>query len=211
MNNKQTMDYWTKIAKNNPKAVSVKVNSINDFTSIDANFILKFITKNTELLDLASGSGLIINKIQPFVKSITAVEKFNEFSKFIHRANNIEVINEDIVKYTPSTKFDLITMFGIVQYFSTDEIVKIYDKFYPYLKDNGKLIIKNQFGIKDDVLIAGYSEEIGTEYFSNYRMLSKEIQILEKTGFIKIDTFDIYPPKFNRWQNTHFYAIVCEK
>ncbi len=41
--------------------------------------------------------------------------------------------------------------------------------------------------------------------------IEKEIELLKNIGFKNIETFDIYPPEANRWNNTHFYAIVGEK
>ena len=102
-------------------------------------------------------------------------------------------------------------MFGISQYFNKKEITNIYKKYRNYLKNNGKIIIKNQFGIDQDVIISGYSENLKTDYFSEYRHLEKEMDILNNVGFKNIKVIDIYPSKYNRWKNTHFYAIVAEK
>ena len=163
------------------------------------------------ILDLASGSGLIVNKIFQHVKSITAVELFPEFSKFITNNKKIKIVNENISTYQTDKQYDLITMFGISQYFNKKEITNIYKKYRNYLKNNGKIIIKNQFGIDQDVIISGYSENLKTDYFSEYRHLKKETKILSKVGFKNIKVVDIYPPEHNRWKNTHFYAIVAKK
>jgi cyclopropane fatty-acyl-phospholipid synthase-like methyltransferase len=211
MKNKITLNYWEKKAKNNPNEKTVKVNAFNDYSELDASFILQFADINTDILDLASGTGLIINKISDKVHSIVAIEMFEEFSKFIQKKNNITIINQDIKMYQPSSIFDMVTMFGVSQYFSIDEIEKIYDMCFTCTKKNGKLIVKNQFGITEDVLVSGYSEELKEDYFSHYRHLDSEIKLLEKTGYKNVDVFDIYPPEANRWENTHFYAIVAEK
>ena len=73
------------------------------------------------------------------------------------------------------------------------------------------IIIKNQFGVEETVEVAGYSEENKTNYYSQYRTIAKETEILEKVGFSNIKTYDIYPKKANRWDNTHFYALVATK
>ncbi|MCP3931352.1 MAG: class I SAM-dependent methyltransferase, partial [Bacteroidetes bacterium] len=209
MKNKETMEYWVEVARNRPSSKSVKVSPENDFTDQDSQFILKHASSQSNILDLASGSGLIINKIKDKVGKVIAVEKFPEFSKFIDK--DIRVVNADILEYVTSELFEIITMFGIAQYFSEDEVRRLYSKYYSNLKAGGKFIIKNQFGVKEDVLISGFSKELQTNYFSHYRMITKEIQILMDTGFQTISINDIYPAEFNRWSNTHFYAIVCEK
>jgi cyclopropane fatty-acyl-phospholipid synthase-like methyltransferase len=211
MGNKQAIDYWCKKASNNPDEKTAKVQACNDYTHLDAAFILKYATKDSDILDLASGTGLILNKIYDKVRTIVAVELFETFSRFIKKSDNITVINEDINVYEPAAAFDLVTMFGVVQYFDYTEIEKIYRKYHTCLHTQGKLIIKNQFGVKEDVLVSGYSEELKEDYFSQYRYLGHEIELLTKTGYKNMEVIDIYPPECNRWDNTHFYAIVAGK
>jgi SAM-dependent methyltransferase len=211
MENKQAINFWRKKALSNPNEKTVKVHDFNDYTQLDAAFILEYATKDSDILDLASGTGLTLNKIYDKVRSIVAVERFEAFSQFIKNSDNVIVVNEDIKMYEPSSVFDLITMFGIVQFFDYDEIEKIYKKYFKYLKPHGKLIIKNQFGVKEDVLVSGYSEELKEDYFSQYRYIENETELLTKTGYKNIEVIDIYPPECNRWNNTHFYAIVAEK
>lgn len=211
MKNKNTLDFFQKMADDNPDEKSVKINKTNDFTDFDAKLILQYAKSNSKILDLASGTGLIINKIYKKVKKIIAIEAFPEFSKFITTSPKIDVINLDISHYTTKGKFDLITMFGIVQYFNEEEIKRIYLKYRANLKAKGKLIVKGQFGVHEDVLISGYSKELKTNYYSHYRQLAREIVILKQLGYKNIKSIDIYPPECNRWDNTHFYAIVAEK
>lgn len=210
MQNKNSLSFFQNMANNNPDEKSVKITKISDFSDRDAKFILKYADENTEMLDLASGSGLVINKLYKKVKHITAVEAFEQFSKFIEKAANIKVINQDISLFSTDKTFDLITMFGIVQYFNEVEIIKIYKKYYKNIKKGGKIIIKNQFGVKEDVTVAGFSEELKTNYYSQYRHIDKEVKILSDVGYKNVEIIDIYPPECNRWDNTHFYAIVAE-
>jgi cyclopropane fatty-acyl-phospholipid synthase-like methyltransferase len=211
MNNKRAKEYWGKMAANNPTPKTVKVTSCSDFTHLDADFIMKYADKNSEILDLASGSGLIINKIIDKVKKMVAVELYEGFSQYIQKADNIKVVHESIDRFETDEIYDLITMFGISQYFNCDEIKQIYKKYLNNLKETGKLIIKNQFGVKEDVDVSGYSEELKENYYSQYRHIDKEVKILETIGYKNIEIVDIYPPECNRWENTHFYAIVAEK
>ena len=98
-----------------------------------------------------------------------------------------------------------------MQYMDEKEATSIYDKYIKYLSKNGKMIIKNQFGVHEDVIVEGFSEELQDNYFSHYRHLKKEIELLQSVGFNKIEVVDIYPSKCNRWENTHFYALVAAK
>lgn len=209
MKNKKSLDFFSNLATVNDDPKAVKINKANDFTVIDSEFILKYADKNSSILDLASGSGLIVNKISSKVKEIVAVELFPEFSKHIEKSPNLEVINSDISEFKTDKKFDLVTLFGIVQYFNKAEITPLYEKYKSYLHSDGVLIVKNQFGVKEDVVIDGYSDELKTNYYSEYRFLEAECDLLREVGFNNIEVIDIYPSEFNRWDNTHFYALVC--
>lgn len=211
MQNKQALEYWQTMASSNPDEKVAKVNAVNDYTGIDANFILKYADQDSEILDLASGTGLTINKLYDKVGHIDAVELFPDFSKFIKATPKITVFNQDISQYQTDKQYDIITMFGVVSYFNKDEIEQIYRKYLDLLKPTGKLIIKNQFGVREDVDVSGYSEELKRNYFSQYRHLDIEVEILKKTGFGNIEIIDIYPPECNRWDNTHFYALIANK
>jgi cyclopropane fatty-acyl-phospholipid synthase-like methyltransferase len=211
MGNKKAIDFWRKKAINNPDEKTTKVNAANDYTQLDAAFIMQFADNHSDILDLASGSGQTINQIYDKINHIVAVEMFEEFARFIKKTDKISIVNQDIKLYASTELFDIVTMFGIVSYFDYNEIGKLYAKYYDYIKPNGKLIIKNQFGLKEDVLVSGYSEELNENYFSQYRYLENEKKILETIGYKNIEVFDIYPLECNRWDNTHFYAIVAEK
>ena len=208
MEHSQAIQYWDEKARSDPDEKSVKVNPQNDYTFVDADFMLRHTNEGSEILDLASGTGLSINKYYENVGHIDAVEMFPEFSKFIVNAPNVDVFNESITDFTIDKMYDIVSMFGIVQYFNESEIRDLYVKYREYLKPGGKLIVKNQFGVNGDVTVSGVSEELNMPYYSEYRHLDKEIDILRSVGFTAIRAVDIYPPEANRWDNTHFYAIV---
>lgn len=212
MDNSKAMKFFEEMshnAKDNPNSVKLAHNT--DYTDIDANFILRYSDKNSRILDIATGTGLIVNKIYNKVGKIECIEPYEEFTKFIVNADNIEVFNQNIFDYETENRFDLITLFGFMHYVEEREAIKIYKKCYKFLNKGGKIIIKNQFGVKEDVNVAGYSKEQKTDYYAQYRYIGKELDILSKIGFKNIEDIDIYPPEANRWDNTHFYAIVGEK
>ena len=211
VNNESALNFFKNLSEINKEEWAVKFNKTSDHTNYDVNFILKYISADMTILDLGSGTGLIINKLYNKVKHITAVEPVINFTKHIKKENNLEIINETVFEFVPKIKYDIITFFGVMQYFNEEEAIEIYKKYFIYVKEGGKILIKNQFGIHSDVIVDGYSEEMKTKYYSCYRYIEKEVNILKDIGFKKIETVDIYPPKCNRWENTHFYAIVAEK
>lgn len=212
MENRLALNFFEYLAKNaTHNQSSVKLANKSDFSQLDADFIMKFADNNSTLLDLASGTGLILNKIYDKIYYICAVEVFEGFTKFIQKVDNIRIVNENIFSHNPSETFDLITLFALMHYLNESEAIVIYKKYFRYLNKGGKIIIKNQFGVNEDVTVSGYSQEQKKDYFAQYRHIDKEVSILQKIGYKNIKVFDIYPPECNRWENTHFYAIVGEK
>ena len=210
MGNKNIFQYYDKLAKKitDPKETR---NKAKDFSKYDINLMRSLAGKDMNLLDLGSGTGLLINNLIDDFKQITAVEKYPEFSKFITQADNLEIINQDLLALDiPKTeRYDVVSLFGVMNYFDGKEAEQLYRKIKDYIKKEGVLVVKNQFGINEDVIVNGYSEELKADYYSEYRHVEKEKRLLKETGFSNIETIDIYPPEYNRWDNTHFYALVC--
>jgi SAM-dependent methyltransferase len=204
--NEKIFNYYDKLAKKADNPLITR-NKAKDFTKYDVEFLKKFGDKNKILLDLGSGTGLTINNLIDDFKEIIAVEKYREFSKFIDK--RIKVIEADLKEFDFNLKFDIVTLFGVMNYFSFDEARELYERIFNSF--NGIMIIKNQFGVNDDVVVDGFSEELNSYYFSEYRYIEKEINLLKNIGFKIKEVVDIYPKEYNRWENTHFYAIVCEK
>ena len=205
--NKQSIDFYTSLAINvtDPKILKF----CSDNTHLDVEFIRTFSKKNKSLLDLGSGTGLIINNLAKDFRDITAVELFKEFSDFIS-GQNITIYNEDLLKFRIEKKFSIATMFGVAHYFNEQESLSIFKNVYFMLERNGVFILKNQFGVNETKTVHG-SETLGSNYFAQYRFIDLEILRLESIGFKKIAVHDIYPAKENKWKDTHYYALVCHK
>ena len=208
MNNQCALNCYSKLLQESLHPGMEKFFCKNDLSTFDADLILKYTTPDTKILDLGSGSGVILKKIYKHVSHITAVESFKKLTDFIIRSPKIDIQNENIAIYEPAMEYDIITFFGIMQYFNESESLNIYKKYRDALKENGRIIVKNQFGVQEDVVVSGYSQELKKDYFSEYRHVDKEVRNLKLVGFQNIDVIDIYPQECNRWTNTHFYAIT---
>ncbi|WP_214649367.1 class I SAM-dependent methyltransferase [Pectobacterium carotovorum] len=210
MSNKDIFGYYDNLAKNIRSPIELR-NRAKDSSDYDVAFIRGFSSKEYSLLDLGSGTGLLVNALSNDFGSILAVEKYKEFSNFIISKKNVKIVNADILQFSSLEKFDVISMFGVIPYFSRDETEFIYKKIAVELCKNKdtKVIIKHQMGLDDDVIINGWSNELQAKYYSEFRSVDKEIDLLSHVGFKYIEKIDIYPSEFNRWENTHFYALVC--
>ncbi len=211
MTNKKVQQYYDKMAERitDPKETR---NKALDFSEYDIGLMKKLSGREKRLLDLGSGTGLLINHLHQDFEQIVAVERYEAFSKFIEARENLRVINEDLLEVElEESCYDIVSLFGVMNYFNLDEAKEIYKKAYAALKPGGTIVVKNQFGLKEDVVVEGYSQELQTDYFSHYRQVDSEMELLKKTGFRDIEKIDIYPAKYNRWDNTHFFALVGHK
>lgn len=211
----KAMLFWKDMAAENPAKTSVRLNAANDMSRYDADFISRFIEKNCagncRMLDLGSGTGLILDKISAPVELITAVEPFSDFTRHIEPRPYLEIVNAAIQDFVPKIQYNLASFFGVMQYFSACEAAEVYKKYAEYLATDGFIIVKNQFSINEDLLVDGYSEQLGKNYYSQYRTLEHEKKLLAGAGLDNITAYDIYPSECNHWDNTHYYALTAQK
>ena len=201
-------NYYEQLAKKISTPTETR-NKAPDFSAFDIDFVRRFAGASKNLLDLGSGTGLLINPLVKAFGQITAVEKYPQFSRFIAQEPHVELIHADLSAFEASDKYDLVTIFGVMNFFNRDEALRLYRKAVHWIKPGGMLIIKHQMGVQEDVLVDGYSEELGAQYYSEYRWVRHEMQLVAEAGFTVDEPVDIYPSAFNRWPNTHFYALVC--
>ncbi|MDR2410468.1 MAG: hypothetical protein LBE13_20475, partial [Bacteroidales bacterium] len=107
MENKKALEFFQTMSFNCEDEKEVKFTNNHDLTSNDAVFITMYVNKKTELLDLGSGTGLIINKIFDKMAHITAVEPFSGFTKYIVKSENIEIVNKTLHEFEPRKQYDL--------------------------------------------------------------------------------------------------------
>ena len=186
-------------------------NKAKDGSAIDRAFILEHAVHRSSLLDLGAGTGLILNGLVDAFDTVTAVEKFPEFSRFIEPRRHLDVVNADLLAFEPVRTYSTVTIFACLNYFNFFEASAIYRKAWAALAPGGTLIVKHQMGVKDTVLVNRISEELGQYYFSQYRSLADELTMLALTGFEDLRSFDIYPADHNLHTNTHYYAITATK
>ena len=132
--NTQSIEFYQTLAENIDDAQVIKFS--NDNTHYDIDFIRKFSDKKESLLDLGSGTGLIVNNLTDDFKDITAVELFKEFSNYIN-GDNISICNENLIDFLLDDSFGMVTMFGTAHYFDEKESLKIYQNVFSMLKNNG--------------------------------------------------------------------------
>jgi cyclopropane fatty-acyl-phospholipid synthase-like methyltransferase len=202
--------YWRELAQRIEDPVQTK-NKRPDTSDLEIQFLREHLTENDNILDVGSGSGLIVNKLVNYVGHITAVEKFEGFSKFIVEHPNMLVINSDLLHFNMRKQFDAVLSFGVSQCFNTEDAAGIYERLFQMTKTGGKMIVRTHCGLHADKVINGFSEELGTEYFAEYRLVANEIRLMEQAGFRFVSQHDIFPDTLNVWPDTRHFIFICEK
>ena len=205
-----SVDYWKNLSEKIKHPVETK-NKRPDTSDLEVKFLEKYLSGESDILDIGSGSGLIINKLIDKVKHITAVEKFEGFTKFIVDYPNMLVINADLIGFKIRKLFDSVLCFGVAQCFNKEDMKLIYTNMYNMVKPEGNLIVRIHCSLGKDIIIDGYSEELQTNYFAEYRNKESEIKLLNEIGFKSIDVFDIFPDSLNVWPNSRHFIFVCKK
>jgi len=187
-------------------------NKAPDFSFYDIEMVRAYgNNRKAKLLELGAGTGLMTNELSEYFSEIVAVEKYKEFAKFIKSESNVRIVIEDLLDLKLVEKFDVIIIFGVMNFFNEKEARHIYRLVNNLLNDNGTIIIKHNMGLLEDVYVNKISDELNTYYFSIYRSLENEKKLVSDIGFIIEDVIDIYPDKFNRYSNTRYYAMICKK
>lgn len=202
--------YWENLSKKIQNPSETK-NKRPDTSDLEVEFISKYLQPGDDVLDIGSGSGLITNKLIDKVGHITAVEKFEGFTKFIVDHPNMLVINADILGFKIRKQFDVVLCLGVAQYFRKDDAIEIYRSLYEMTKPGGVLIVRMHCGLEKDKIVNGYSKELQTNYFAEYRYVNEEVETLKNVGFESVDKHDILPETLNVWPDTRHFIFVCKK
>ncbi len=182
----------------------------NDRGYYDVEFIKKYITQMSQILDLGCGTGILEEPLSPLVTRIVGVDKYQEFIDKAFKAPNIQYIASSFKDLQLEGKFDLILLFGLTMYLSDEELQDLFIKVANLMKDKSIFIIKNQFGIDEEVIVNNFSDNLQCFYYAKYRKLSDMCKMISDFGF-SYDIVDIYPSYVNKYKNTHEYALVLRK
>ena len=145
-----------------------------DNTSDDViyQYIEKY-AKNGNILDLGCGAGNTGNELNCSVYekyigvdvSGEAIEKAKLRTKLNNRAEKNEYFSEDMSKFVPDKKYDLILFRESIYYFKQKKVGELLKRYSSYLKKNGVFIVS-----------IAHSDK----HRSIFHLIEKEFFVLEK-------------------------------
>lgn len=174
---------------------------------LDFRLVQMHSTPQARVLDLGAGSCTLSGLLEPHVASVLAVDKYDGFLKHAPRTAKFRTECADVVEFRSHSSFDLILLFGVVNFLNIDDERELYERCRAMLNASGTFIVKNQCGIEGERIVDKHSAELGAHYHARYPAYQGQLELLSE--HFDVSVVDIYPPEINRWKDTHFYAFVC--
>lgn len=175
----------------------------------DAEWVRQWIKPESKILDLGAGTCQLSLQLLDLASKILAVEKHESFFDLVPDHPNLIKHQADILEFSSIEQFDVILIFGVINFISETEELTLYKKCHALLKSGGFLLVKNQCGIHKELIIDSYSEALRDHYHARYPEVDHQQKLL--THYFNVKRFDIYPAHLNLWKDTHFYAFSAEK
>ena len=209
-NRKQILDqFFKKQMEIEDRYVTVRYRK-NKRIDYDCAIIRQYLFPQARVLDLGCGTGLIEEQIAAEAALIHAIDQYPQFMERAIPADNVTYIQGDATEFfRQDLQYDLIICFGVVCYLSDQEMLQMLRHSMNMLAPGGTVIIKGQWGLQKRKVIQKYSEELGAEYYADYRQTDEMRQTCEELG-AEVKIVDLYPPELNRWPDTHDYAFVLK-
>ncbi len=119
-----------------------KSNNVDNISNLIRDSIL--LDTDMSIMDFGSGTGLLLERIAPFVKQITAVDISKSMNEQLLNKKedincNLELIEMDLTKSTLDKKFDGIISSMTMHH--VEDIKAMFDKFYSMLDYGGFIAI----------------------------------------------------------------------
>ena len=150
-----------------------------------ANSILTEInfSPSMEIMDFGSGTGLLLEKIAPFVKRITAIDMSPSMNKKLNDKKSLlpcelDIVEVDLSKTKLDKKFDLIMSSMTLHHI--ENIKDIFTDFYTMLNKNGSIALADL----DTENGTFHTEDTGVYHFGFDR--DEIVQLAKNVGFKNI-------------------------
>ena len=167
---------------------AIKRNSADD-TMRRVNFVSRFISKDSTIIDIGSGYGLFIEEMNRRGFDIIGLEISKERREISRKITNVQVLDVNICESPLEIeKVECMTLHQVLEHIR--DPIKFLKKLRMYMKENAKVII--EVPNVDDLMLESnkayrdfYWQRAHLLYFS----LNTLTQIVKKAGFSKYEVY----------------------
>ena len=182
-----------------------------EHTPHDLALIARYCRDGQRVIDLGAGTCDIINTLaERFDISALAVERQAQFLAAARSSPRLRTTVADLRHFASQERFDLVLLLGVISSFLDEaDRRRLYERILELMAPGAVLLVKSQFGVRANVTIDKYSEELGTHYVAHYPGIDDETRVLG--ALFTVERFDPYPPALHRHPDTHFYFLACAR
>ena len=177
----------------------------SDFLEFEKIFLKNILpSEPITILDLGCGSGQLSKAVKRPNDILIAVDNQRNYQRFFD-GENTEFVECDVTEYEYSMQIDLILLFGVINYLTSEEIAKLFNKISNTSYSKFQLIVKAQFAIEKDYEFDKFSDDLNFQYSARYPRFENFLDTF--SGFKKSIEIIDYPSEFNQRDNFVHKAI----
>lgn len=173
-------------------------------------FLKKYVKWGGNLLDFGCGNGEFSEREESYFSSLTLYDICEEVLELAKgKFNEITCYSklEDLINHTE--KYDAILSITVLQHIMDDEELSvILDYWHRTLKDDGVIIVLEQFHSKQSGYMRAWNFEAMNKRFIDKGFEIKEGYDFYKNGIFKDPVFDKYRHRFDVYLLYHLYIWV---
>ena len=166
-----------------------------------------YFTKDMNIMDFGSGTGLLLSKIAPYVRKITAIDMSKSMNEVLHSKRDeinceLDILNIDLTKEKLNIQFDCIVSSMTMHHIENTR--DILSKFYNLLKENSSIALAD-LKTEDGTF---HKENTGVFHFgfdvSEFENIAKDVGFKD----IKIHTLNnVIKP----WKEYEMFLFTAKK
>ncbi|MFT4284641.1 MAG: class I SAM-dependent methyltransferase [Protaetiibacter sp.] len=175
----------------------------------DVALASRFVGPGARILDLGSGFGELSRTICPPDGEVLAVDAVAGMSAGFEGDERFAFVAHDVLGFRTDRRFDIVLLFGVVNYLEIDEVERIAQTISEVLVPGGVAIVKNQCADGEAFEVDVDFQGSGQRYVAWYPDVATEKHAL-MAAFPSVEVVP-YPPELKAHDNSTHVAFICRK
>lgn len=198
-----------------------KLNWVNEEKVLNNIVTMCGINKNSNVLDLGTGTGIVAKRISQYCNSVIGIDtskKMLEIAQEKRNANNINYVNVGINEFKKEKRIDCIVARMVFHHIK--DIQKVFNKCYSLLSPGGVLVVcegipqegtekwyEDMFKLKEDRITLTVGAIIEKYLSSGFKSIKKTIIVQENMSIENwLENANIIQKNANAIYEKHLYA-----